>query len=97
MSDCKQAPGLFVPVIDRNRCEGKGPCIDVCPEQVLRMFTLPVAERAELSLVGRIKGFVHRWQQAEVAAPERCKACGVCVSACPEQAIRLVRATPAAA
>lgn len=91
MKTCKQAPGAFIPVIDRNRCEGKGPCIDVCPYLVFEMFTLPEEERAKLSLKGKIKGFVHRWRQADVVLPELCKACGLCVSACPEHAITLIR------
>lgn len=91
MNTCKQAPGTFAPVIDRNRCEGKGPCIEVCPYNVLEMFTLPAEARTTLSLKGKIKGFVHRWQQANVAQPEHCMACGLCVSACPEQAISLTR------
>ena len=84
-------PGAFIPVIDRNRCEGNGPCIDVCPYHVFEMFTLPKEERAKLSLKGKIKGFVHRWRQADVVLPELCKACGLCVSACPEHAITLIR------
>ncbi|GAB4063576.1 ferredoxin family protein [Uliginosibacterium sediminicola] len=92
MTRCKQEPGAFIPVIDRNKCEGKGPCIEVCPYQVLSMYTVPKETRQTLSLVGKIKGMVHRWQQAEVLHPELCKACGLCVSACPEQAISLARA-----
>lgn len=91
MTLCKQTAGTLIPVIDRNRCEGKGPSIAVCPYQVLGMHILPRAQRQGLSVKGRLKGFVHRWQQAEVIAPERCMACGLCVSACPEQAISLSR------
>lgn len=96
MNTSKHPAGTFIPLIDRNRCEGKGPCIEVCPYQVLSMITLPDEARKTLSLVGKIKGFVHRWQQAEVVKPEQCLACGLCVSACPEHAITLVRATPRA-
>ena len=90
--ECKQAPGSFHPVVDRNRCEGKGACVRVCPVQVFAVDTLPVALRAGLSLRGRIKGLVHRWQQAAIVHAERCEACGLCVSACPEKAITLHRA-----
>ncbi len=95
MSTCKQPPGTFVPVIDRNRCEGKGPCVEACPYAVLSMFRLPKNQRHGLSLIGTLKGFAHGWRQAEVVQPDACRACGLCVSSCPEQAIRLVRA-PAA-
>ena len=33
-SECKQLPGLFEPVINMKRCEGKGDCERVCPESV---------------------------------------------------------------
>ncbi len=92
MNTEKLTPGTFKPVIDRNRCEGKGPCISVCPPQVFVMHTVPEAERQNLTLKGKLKGIVHRWQQAEVKHPERCMACGACVTACPEKAISLIRA-----
>ncbi len=90
--DCKQAPGAFHPDIDRNRCEGKGDCVRVCPVHVFAIATLPKEARAGLSLRGRIKGMVHRWQQAAIVHPDLCEACGLCVQACPEDAITLTRA-----
>lgn len=94
MSDCKQAAGRFEPVIDRNRCEGKGPCVPVCPYSVLELAVVPTAMRAQLSVVGKLKGFVHGWRQAFVVQADACRACGLCVAACPEHAIKLVRRSP---
>ncbi|GGX53257.1 4Fe-4S dicluster domain-containing protein [Undibacterium squillarum] len=91
MNTCKQAPGEFIPKINRERCEGKGPCVPVCPYQVLEVRTLPPDQRAGLSLKGKLKGFVHRWQQAIVVQADLCQACGLCVTACPEKAITLIR------
>jgi NAD-dependent dihydropyrimidine dehydrogenase PreA subunit len=88
---CKQEPGTFRPAIDRNRCEGKGDCVRVCPRSVFAVATLPPAERSGLSLRGRLKGFAHRWQQASLVDAGACEACGLCVAACPEQAITLTR------
>ena len=88
---CEQDPGVFRPVVDRNRCEGKGECVRVCPVGVYAVGTLPRAERASLSTKGKIKGFVHRWQQALLVHEAACEACGLCVSACPEQALKLER------
>jgi 4Fe-4S ferredoxin len=93
--ECKQRPGAFVPVIDRNRCEGKGDCERVCPVGVFALGTLPKSMRAGLSVKGRIKGIVHRWQQAILVHPEFCEACSLCVSACPEKAINLARSAAA--
>ncbi len=74
---CKQAPGVFVPVINRNDCEGKGACVTVCPMSVFVVDTLPAAQRINLSIKGKVKGFVHRWQQALLVRPEACEACGL--------------------
>jgi 4Fe-4S ferredoxin len=89
---CRQAPGVMVPVIDRNRCEGKAACVAVCPTQVFVIGVLPPAERAGLSWRGKLKGFGHGWKQAFTANAAACEACGKCVEACPEEAITLARA-----
>jgi len=91
-TQCKQAPGVFRPVINRNRCEGKADCLEVCPYQVFTIDTLPVDQRTGLSFLGRIKGRAHGWQQALTPNAEACHACGLCVTACPESAITLARA-----
>jgi len=88
---CKQEPGFIQPVIDRNRCEGKADCVRVCPVGVFEVGTLPEQLRVGLSLKGRIKGFAHRWQQALLVKASACEGCGQCVSACPENAIKLER------
>lgn len=92
-SDCKHPAGAFAPVIDRSRCEGKAECVKVCPTHVFVVGTLPDIERSNLNFAARIKGFVHRWQQALLINPSACEGCGKCVAACPEQAITLARTT----
>jgi NAD-dependent dihydropyrimidine dehydrogenase PreA subunit len=89
---CKQKPGVFHPVVDRDACEGRGDCVRVCPVSVFAVDTLPSEERRGLGFKGRIKGFAHRWQQALLINPAACEACGLCVEACPESALTLVRA-----
>ena len=89
---CKQAPGSIIPVINRNKCEGKAECAVVCPKNVFVIDVLPKPERADLSLVGKLKGFVHGWQQALIPNIDACEGCGLCVSACPENAITLEKA-----
>jgi NAD-dependent dihydropyrimidine dehydrogenase PreA subunit len=90
-TDCKQVPGVFRPVIDRNRCEGKKECVAVCPYHVFTMATVAPDLRRGLSLRGKLKGFAHRWQQAFASNAGACHACGLCVAACPEKAITLSR------
>ncbi|HEX7812372.1 MAG TPA: 4Fe-4S dicluster domain-containing protein [Burkholderiales bacterium] len=90
--DCKQEPGVFMPVIDRNRCEGKEACVKACPYDVFTMGTVLPEQRKGLSLRGKLKGYAHRWQQAFATNADACHACGLCVAACPEKAITLTRA-----
>jgi 4Fe-4S ferredoxin len=91
---CKPAPTGQVPVVDRNRCEAKDDCVRVCPYDVFEVRVLAPAERAGVSLRGRLNLLVHRNRQAVVVRPDDCHACGLCVAACPERAITL---TPRAA
>lgn len=39
-AECKQDPGVFVPIINRSRCEGKEDCVEICPYHVFEMGTL---------------------------------------------------------
>jgi 4Fe-4S ferredoxin len=86
-----QPPGLFMPVIDRTKCEGKEDCVRVCPYDVFEIRQLSSQLRRELPLLARIKTQLHGNRQAFATAHDRCHACGLCVTACPENALRLVR------
>ncbi len=86
---CDPAPGRLRPVIDRNRCAAEADCVRVCPYQVFALGTIGADERIGLSLKGRLKAFVHRSRQAFTPNADACRACGKCVDACPEDAIRL--------
>jgi 4Fe-4S ferredoxin len=86
--ECKE-PGRVAPVIDRNRCEGKAECVRVCPYDVFEMGTLDGDQRRGLSFMGRLKALGHGYKQAFVVRGDACHACGLCVTACPERAIKL--------
>jgi len=88
---CPQESGVLRPVIDRNRCEGKEDCVAVCPYQVFSMGTVAPEQRRGLTLVGKLKGYAHKWQQSFASNADACHACGLCVAACPEKAISLSR------
>jgi NAD-dependent dihydropyrimidine dehydrogenase PreA subunit len=86
---CPQQHGIFRPVIDRNRCEGKEDCVAVCPYQVFSMGTVAPEQRRGLTLMGKLKGYAHKWRQSFALNADACHACGLCVAACPEKAISL--------
>jgi 4Fe-4S ferredoxin len=89
--DCPQPAGQYVPVIDRNRCEGKEDCVAVCPCEVFDMQTLSEADKAAMPFFSRFKARVHGNRQAFAVRASDCEACGLCITACPEQAIKLRR------
>jgi len=89
---CAPESGRVVPIVDRSRCEAKTDCVTACPYDVFEVRRLTAEERSELSLLSRLKVFVHGGKQAFAVRAEDCHACGLCVKACPEKAIRLVAA-----
>lgn len=91
---CKAEPGVFLPVVDAARCEGQGDCAVACPFDVFEIGRLPDAQFDAMPLLVRFKLWAHGRQSAFTPRAEACRACGSCVSACPEHAITLARATP---
>lgn len=86
---CKEESGKLIPVVNFNSCEGKGPCIEVCPYDVFEMNVINDAQFNELSFFGKLKTRVHGREKAFVIKADMCHACGLCVTACPEKAIKL--------
>ena len=87
---CRATPGRWRPVVDRSRCEGKRDCVDVCPYEVFEVRRIDDADYAALSFFARLKVLAHRKQSAYTPRADACQACGLCVVACPEGALRLV-------
>ena len=88
---CRAPAGTFVPVVDRKRCEGKRDCVAVCPYGIFEVRRIDDADFARLSLLGRLKSLAHGRQTAYTPRASECHACGLCVVACPEDALTLVR------
>jgi 4Fe-4S ferredoxin len=93
---CKPDPIERIAVVDPNRCEAKGDCVTVCPYDVFELRSLSKEERSELSFVGRLRYATHGRQSSTTPRIADCHACGLCVAACPENAITLAVRTEAA-
>lgn len=79
-----------MPIVNFNSCGGKEDCVSVCPYDVFEMQPISKEDKAKLNLNGQIKTFFFK-KKAYVINPEQCHACGLCVQACPENAIKLAR------
>ena len=88
--DCIQPQGKFIPVVDFSRCEAKGPCAEVCPYDVFEIRIIEPCEYATLRPLSKLKNRIHGGRVSYTPKADECQACGLCVRACPEHAIKLV-------
>jgi NAD-dependent dihydropyrimidine dehydrogenase PreA subunit len=88
---CKQEPGVIYPVVDLKRCEGKGDCERVCPEDVFDVRRIDDEDYRALGMLHRFKLRVHGLKVAYTPNIDACRSCGLCVTACPEDAITLTK------
>jgi NAD-dependent dihydropyrimidine dehydrogenase PreA subunit len=91
-TECRAEPGEFAPIINRTKCEGKAECIEVCPFHVFEVRRIDDADFAQLGVLGKLKSIAHGRKTAYTPRALACQACGKCVAACPENAIKLARA-----
>jgi len=90
-TECRSAPGTFAPVVSRGKCEGKADCARVCPYDVFEVRRIDDADFAALGVLAKLKSVAHGRKTAYAPRASACQACGKCVDACPEKAIKLVR------
>lgn len=88
---CGAAPANTPPVVDRNSCEGKRDCVEVCPCNVFEVRVIDEQDFACLSFFGKLKSRARGRLTAYTPHADLRQACGLCVVACPENAITLVR------
>jgi len=89
---CQDVAGQWRVLIDRNRCEGKEKCAQVCPEGVfaIRRLTDEEFQTHVKGFLPRLKVRVHGRRQAFADHEQDCRRCMRCVAACPEHAIQVV-------
>jgi len=90
--NCAAEPGTYRITVDRHKCEGKADCVEVCPYNVFEVRRIDAADYTQLSLIGKLKSRAHGRKTAYTPRADACESCGLCVTACPEKAIKLVRA-----
>jgi NAD-dependent dihydropyrimidine dehydrogenase PreA subunit len=90
--NCAAEPGAYRVTVDRNKCEGKADCVEVCPYNVFEVRRIDDADYARLSMFGKLKSRAHGRKTAYTPRADACQACGMCVVACPEHALALVLA-----
>ena len=88
-AECRHEAGRLAPVVNRNKCEGKHDCVDVCPYHVFEVRRIDDADFAALGLLGKLKSMAHGRKTAYTPRAADCHGCGLCVAACPEKAIKL--------
>jgi 4Fe-4S ferredoxin len=93
---CRAEPGTFVPVVNLSKCEGKRDCTEVCPYDVFEVTRMADRDFAGLNMFGKVRSIAHQRQVAYPVRADACHACGLCVVACPEDAITLVAHSPTA-
>jgi 4Fe-4S ferredoxin len=91
--ECRAPRGEFAPVVNRSKCEGKAECVEVCPVHVFEVRRIDDADFAKLGVLAKLKSVVHGRRTAYTPNASACEACGRCVEACPEKAIKLARAS----
>jgi NAD-dependent dihydropyrimidine dehydrogenase PreA subunit len=91
---CNAPAGTWMPIVDHGRCEAKSDCV-VCPNDVFEVRRIDDDDFSRLPPLAKLRVLVHRRQTAYTPNADACRACGLCVVACPEEAITLAR-SPAA-
>lgn len=87
---CADTSGKLMPKVNFNNCGAKEDCVAICPYEVFEMRPITDEDKANLNLKGKIKTFFFK-EKAYLTDPSLCHACGLCVPACPENAIKLTK------
>lgn len=87
---CSARAATWAPLVDHGRCEAKSDCVAVCPHDVFEIRRIDDNDFRQLATLAKVRVLAHRRQTAYTPKADACRACGLCVVACPENAISLV-------
>ena len=65
---CEAEPATWRPIVNRQRCAGKGDCVEVCPYGVFTVGTIDKDEARALPLFARLKVRLHGNKTVFIAA-----------------------------
>ena len=86
---CNADAGTWTPVVDHSRCEADTSCVVVCPNEVFEVRSIEAADWSALGLFAKLRVTAHGRNTSYTPLADQCRACGLCVVACPERAITL--------
>ena len=89
--ECKSEGSVYMPVVNKSKCEAKDKCTAVCPYNVFELRTVLPEDKIGLNFLVKLKIKAHGNKQAYVINGKDCHACNDCIKACPEHAIKLTK------
>jgi NAD-dependent dihydropyrimidine dehydrogenase PreA subunit len=77
------------PIINWNKCDGCGRCVEICPANVLALKELRAVDYNKLSLFGKIKMRAKGKLRSHVINEAACLGCKKCQTNCHERALKI--------
>lgn len=82
-----------IPVINYEKCTGRGICVEVCPEDIFEIRNLDqilFCEETKAAGICPEPKYATKDKRSYPVNVDNCTECKICLEKCPEQAITLV-------